>query len=1457
MRRVWFFLRWGPLAAGALWWFGQRPTEPWYAGLCLVIAALTPRSLTFSGWLKLPAAVGSWMLGAPWWAVVAAAGYRMLYETPLSDMTGRFMMDPVRALKLTPALKCPHGEGFRVAVRRADSDMEEGRTATALDSYLHLLAEHPRPYTDLCVRVLLTRAAEAAVRGGCPQLAAELAAGALWEVEERPVAQVAVLVARVGALRAQALRELGDQEGAAAALRSAQNIHQTDSRADELVRTVAVAVHLSGRRPGTTLDQELDTAAELLRKQELSPENPRVMVALHMVIGERLMRSGHLIEAKQAFSVACWQTGVDVRTAGDDSAFEAWTHRIGPRWRGAVHLWLTAIHEQMRAHAVNGHPVNSLLLGTYTYAVALAPACENPLLTAGLTTGLARLEPGDGSTEAARAKVRQLMETRPFVFADQAAQGSWAHLLAPDTADDLSWWTLCGDPKALTAAARGAEVLFARLNEAAPHVFGAMYRRVLGTSDMLTALLGTTAPNRAPGGAPRRPVRIPPLVAAPLARAYAADEVGKAEKSGKSERGSKAAGKDKADERADMGDRIAAALARTGAPLALAVSQRQRRTAAPPWLDDAERITGGRSWTVLTAAVEAHLLGHGRIGPEHLLLSVVDDQECAGLLAPFGVSRRSVRRAVTDVLGPDRQGPAAGDLSSRAREVLGWARREADRYEEGRLRPVHLLVALLLQETGIPVALLAALGVDTGEVLAGARHRLYADHRRAASDPFVWTRGLPHPHLFTARACGALREAARAAGPAGLLGLTELAGAVAAHGVRVRAACAMPLPEAVTVTYSGRRALDLAVSTARLLGHPGVDLDHISQAVELMTERAAATAAGQAPVVPPCDDSLAAALRTASALAHGEGHPCVTPEHLAAALAAPAPRPAPEIPLPLTPASKRALTAARARAAALDRPVHDTDDLRHALAARQGPIRLPDPDPHTDTDAAAGAGAPTKGASDAATDPDPAVVVSPPLPDSGFAWILRRAREQCEKPGSERVSGQRVEVLRLLTRTDAHRYEAVLIEALMATAQRLGPGPVAMASLAEAASRARGIRARTPGAAGSLTFARTSAEIGFRLGRMAGETAAAPHLDQAVAALRGMATAAEYDAESDELLGTVLLYRAEGLAARRTPSAPAAVREAAGHRLTAAAEGDDTSGAALVRPALFAIDQLIRLDEPEQALAVATRTLKIRALPGPQGITVRFWRVTLLYDLGRDDLGLGELNDIVRLEPDDPYPLVRRGHLLLRIRRTEEAIADFRAASALAPEYVAPRRRLGQALVQAARFADALQVLDPEASPLLEQPLLCGPEHASTLLAHARALRGSGRAGDALGSVRIAYSCEPEVPWYRYQFGLSLHTVGAVRETRSQFGEAIRLETAGLPATGPWHGISAGNLAVYCAALGGVRQSHAWLRRALEATRHPWVTEGLREDLRELSRAVPARAGLVGELLVASDKYRH
>jgi tetratricopeptide (TPR) repeat protein len=148
-------------------------------------------------------------------------------------------------------------------------------------------------------------------------------------------------------------------------------------------------------------------------------------------------------------------------------------------------------------------------------------------------------------------------------------------------------------------------------------------------------------------------------------------------------------------------------------------------------------------------------------------------------------------------------------------------------------------------------------------------------------------------------------------------------------------------------------------------------------------------------------------------------------------------------------------------------------------------------------------------------------------------------------------------------------------------------------------------------------------------------------------------------------------------------------------------------------------------------------------------------------------------------------PRTRRAHYYLGttalmeegVVRLDEAIADFRSELEIAPGDPTATFRLGMALVEARRYAEAL--------PLLQQSVKSSPGAAEPWTYLGRSQLALNQAADALVSLRRALAIataqsttaseNERLRMIHYQLGTALRATGAQREAEQQFAEAERL----------------------------------------------------------------------------------
>jgi hypothetical protein len=164
------------------------------------------------------------------------------------------------------------------------------------------------------------------------------------------------------------------------------------------------------------------------------------------------------------------------------------------------------------------------------------------------------------------------------------------------------------------------------------------------------------------------------------------------------------------------------------------------------------RVTERAQRAVLDAKGEAHRLGHGQVGPEHLLLALLGDREslAAATLGERGVEVETARRRVEETAGagPSDGGSGKPDMLAALRlpttksftVVLGLAGREAMELEHDRLGTEHLLLGVAREGDGVAAQILE----DLGAGLLQLREAVVSVYAAGADpEPFPPDRGPP------------------------------------------------------------------------------------------------------------------------------------------------------------------------------------------------------------------------------------------------------------------------------------------------------------------------------------------------------------------------------------------------------------------------------------------------------------------------------------------------------------------------------------------------------------------------------------------------------------------------------------------------------------------------------------------------------------------------------------------
>lgn len=193
-----------------------------------------------------------------------------------------------------------------------------------------------------------------------------------------------------------------------------------------------------------------------------------------------------------------------------------------------------------------------------------------------------------------------------------------------------------------------------------------------------------------------------------------------------------------------------------------------------------ERFTDAARLAVVKAQEEARLLRHGAIGPEHLLLGLLEEElPTAPLLTTF-VSASAVREHIRATVEPGALDPLPTlPFTTESKGILEGAMDASRMLGHAHVDSAHLLLALLREEEeeNAARAVLAALGVE----LAAVRERAMAAIGQAATVPGyrTWVGGdALHDRVVRARArAQAERDPVHEGGPGGWEVLLRSSGA--------------------------------------------------------------------------------------------------------------------------------------------------------------------------------------------------------------------------------------------------------------------------------------------------------------------------------------------------------------------------------------------------------------------------------------------------------------------------------------------------------------------------------------------------------------------------------------------------------------------------------------------------------------------------------------------------------
>jgi ATP-dependent Clp protease ATP-binding subunit ClpC len=144
-----------------------------------------------------------------------------------------------------------------------------------------------------------------------------------------------------------------------------------------------------------------------------------------------------------------------------------------------------------------------------------------------------------------------------------------------------------------------------------------------------------------------------------------------------------------------------------------------------------DNFTDAVRWSLQAAREEAAALQHNYVGPEHILLGLLDVHETAAttVLANLGISTGDLRASVLSLVQAGSHKQAMGpDLpyTSRAKKVLELAMVEARDLRNGYMGTEHLLLGLLREERSPAAQALTKAGLAADQVRAEVARAIQA-----------------------------------------------------------------------------------------------------------------------------------------------------------------------------------------------------------------------------------------------------------------------------------------------------------------------------------------------------------------------------------------------------------------------------------------------------------------------------------------------------------------------------------------------------------------------------------------------------------------------------------------------------------------------------------------------------------------------------------------------------------
>jgi ATP-dependent Clp protease ATP-binding subunit ClpA len=289
-----------------------------------------------------------------------------------------------------------------------------------------------------------------------------------------------------------------------------------------------------------------------------------------------------------------------------------------------------------------------------------------------------------------------------------------------------------------------------------------------------------------------------------------------------------------------------------------------------------ERYTDRMRRMIVRSEELARQRHHDRIGPEHLLLGLVDDEEAVGsqVLRAMDISLDQIRQRVDEIIG-EGQGTPTGHIpfTPQAKKVLELGLREALQIGDRHIGTEHHLLALIRDGEGVAARVLVASGADLNRV----RQQVIQVRSSYQGSGDTWPEDRPDNGRLGP-------EPSPARGPSSAPSSWTSTGPMARFTERARRVVVLAQEEARTLShnYIGTEHILLGLIregegvAARALEEMGVSLGTARQQVEEIIGRGQQPPSGHVPFTPRAKRILELALVEALQL----GHNYIGTEHI-------------------------------------------------------------------------------------------------------------------------------------------------------------------------------------------------------------------------------------------------------------------------------------------------------------------------------------------------------------------------------------------------------------------------------------------------------------------------------------------------------------------------------------------------------------------------------------------------